>query len=146
MATEIETSSANKRIHVVHNHQNQTMSISEIFDAQTYPQLTAVTGQLSAAFLNRYLNEFVQLEIALGSPSSPHHYTSMETITKDALATAMLAVANKEATRLFLQLSSQLQVMALAGVLKVEMAPAQAVHSRFYLLANPQTGQTRVVL
>ena len=145
MGSELDTSS-NKRIHVVHNHQNQAMTIKEIFDAATYPQLTAVTGQLSAGFLNKYLSDFVQLELALGQPQGPHHYTSMETITKDALTTAMLAVANKEATKLFLRLSSQLQMMALAGILKVEVAPTQALHSRFYLLSNPQSQHTRVVL
>lgn len=145
MGSELDTSS-NKRIHVVHNHQNQAMTIKEIFDAATYPQLTAVTGQLSAGFLNKYLSNFVQLELALGQPQGPHHYTSMETITKDALTTAMLAVANKEATKLFLRLSSQLQMMALAGILKVEVAPTQALHSRFYLLSNPQSQHTRVVL
>lgn len=145
MGSELDTSS-NKRIHVVHNHQNQAMTIKEIFDAATYPQLTAVTGQLSAGFLNKYLSDFVQLELALGQRQGPHHYTSMETITKDALTTAMLAVANKEATKLFLRLSSQLQMMALAGILKVEVAPTQALHSRFYLLSNPQSQHTRVVL
>ena len=145
MGSELDTSS-NKRIHVVHNHQNQAMTIKEIFDAATYPQLTAVTGQLSAGFLNKYLSDFVQLELALGQPQGPHHYTSMETITKDALTTAMLGVANKEATKLFLRLSSQLQMMALAGILKVEVAPTQALHSRFYLLSNPQSQHTRVVL
>ena len=145
MGSELDTSS-NKRIHVVHNHQNQAMTIKEIFDAATYPQLTAVTGQLSAGFLNKYLSDFVQHELALGQPQGPHHYTSMETITKDALTTAMLAVANKEATKLFLRLSSQLQMMALAGILKVEVAPTQALHSRFYLLSNPQSQHTRVVL
>ncbi|WP_255463185.1 ATP-binding protein [Lactobacillus sp. 3B(2020)] len=146
MATEIDNGSMNKRIHVVHNHQNEAMTIAEIFDAEKYPQLTAVTGELSATFLNRYLGAFVQLEIALGNPSSPRHYTSMETVTKDALANAMLKVANKDAIKLFLRLSSQLQMMALAGILKVEIAPTQALHSRFYLLSNPQTQETRVIL
>lgn len=146
MATDTETATSNKKIHVVLNHQNHAMTIEEIFDAQQFPQLTAVTGRLSASFLNQYLSNFVQLEIALGNLPSKHHYTSMETITKDALASAMLSIANKEAAKLFLRLSSQLQVMALAGVLKVEIAPTQALHSRFYLLSNPQTGHTRVVL
>ena len=146
MATEIDNGSMNKRIHVVHNHQNEAMTIAEIFDAEKYPQLTAVTGELSATFLNRYLGAFVQLEIALGNSSSPRHYTSMETVTKDALANAMLKVANKDAIKLFLRLSSQLQMMALAGILKVEIAPTQALHSRFYLLSNPQTQETRVIL
>ena len=146
MATEIDNGSMNKRIHVVHNHQNEAMTIAEIFDAEKYPQLTAVTGELSATFLNRYLGAFVQLEIALGNSSSSRHYTSMETVTKDALANAMLKVANKDAIKLFLRLSSQLQMMALAGILKVEIAPTQALHSRFYLLSNPQTQETRVIL
>lgn len=137
----------NKRIHVIHNNENAQMAIEEIFDAHAYPQLIGVTGQVNADFLNQYLSSFVQIEIALGSAETPHtHYSDMENITKGALTDALLNTANKEPIKLFQSLSSQLQLTALAGVLKLEIAPTQLVHSRFYLLSNPVTGDTRVVL
>lgn len=135
-----------KRIHVVHNHEDAQMSIQEIFDAQSYPQMIGVTGQITADFINQYLSSFVQVELALGNLPTNQHFRNLENVTKGALATALLNTANKEAIKLFQGLSSQLQLTALAGVLKLEIAPTQLLHSRFYLLANPVTGNTRVVL
>lgn len=137
----------NKRIHVIHNNDDAEMSIEDIFDAHAYPQLVGVTGQVSADFLNQYLSSFVQIELALGNQPQDHvQYNDLENVTKGALADALLNTANKEPIKLFQSLSSQLQLTALAGVLKLEIAPTQLIHSRFYLLANPVTGKTRVVL
>ena len=122
------------------------MTLDQIFDAEKYPQLMGVTGQISPEFLNKHLAHFVQVEIAIGSLPNYHHYTSMENVTKDALANALLNTANKESIKLFQSLSSQLQLAALAGVLKLEIAPTQVIHSRFYLLGNPATKETRVIL
>lgn len=135
-----------KRIHIIHNDEESNMSIKDIFDPLEYPQLIAVTGHVSPEFLNKYLTNFVKLEIVLGNRPNNRHFTSIENVTKDALPTAMLNTANKEPIKLFQHLSSQLQLTALAGVLKIEIAPTQVIHSRFYLLSNPVTGNTRVVL
>ncbi len=35
----VKTHINDKRIHVVHNHEDAQMSIQEIFDAQSYPQM-----------------------------------------------------------------------------------------------------------
>lgn len=149
MATDKQTTGNGintNRINIIHNHHQEQMSIKDIFDPDQYPQMVGVTGQISPEFLNKYLAGFVQLEIALGSLPTTHHYTSLENVTKGALASAILNTANKEPIKLFQSLSSQLQLTALAGVLKLEVAPTQLIHSRFYLLANPQTGKNRVVL
>lgn len=149
MADEIKTTGNDlntNRINIIHNHKAAQMSIKDIFDAEKYPQLIGVTGQVSPEFLNKNLASFVQVELAIGSAPNKHHYTSMENVTKDALANAMLSTANKTPIKLFQSLSSQLQLAAIAGVLKLEVAPTQVIHSRFYLMANPVTKQTRVVL
>lgn len=134
------------RINILHNNEPEQMDIKDIFDAKEYPQLLGVTGQISPEFLNKYLKDFVKIEVAIGSLPSRHHYTSMENVTKGALAQAMLDTANKNSIKLFQNLSSPLQLNALAGVLKLEIAPTQVIHSRFYLLSNPVTGNTRLVL
>ena len=149
MADEIKTTGNDlntNRINIIHNHKAAQMTIKDIFDAEKYPQLIGVTGQVSPEFLNKYLASFVQVELAIGSAPNKHHYTSMENVTKDALANAMLSTANKTPIKLFQSLSSQLQLAAIAGVLKLEVSPTQVIHSRFYLMANPVTKQTRVVL
>lgn len=134
------------KIHVLHNGQPATMGIPEIFDAQAYPQLIALTGTVTPDFINQYLDAFVKVEIALGAQPTPTGLSATETITKGALPAAMLKTANKEPAKLFHGLSRQMQLNALAGLLKLDLAPTQAVHSRFVLLSNPTTQQTRVVL
>lgn len=105
-----------------------------------------MTGAVTPDFINTYLSDFVKVEIGLGARQTATGYTATETITKDALATAMLNAANKEAAKLFHALTSQMQLNAVSGLLKLDISPTQAVHSRFYLLSNPTTEQTRVVL
>lgn len=149
MSNEIKTTGNDvntNRINIIYNNQSKKMTLDQIFDAEKYPQLMGVTGQISPEFLNKHLAHFVQVEIAIGSLPNYHHYTSMENVTKDALANALLNTANKESIKLFQSLSSQLQLAALAGVLKLEIAPTQVIHSRFYLLGNPATKETRVIL
>ncbi|EEU30846.1 hypothetical protein HMPREF0501_00251 [Limosilactobacillus coleohominis 101-4-CHN] len=149
MSNEIKTTGNDvntNRINIIYNNQSKQMTLDQIFDAEKYPQLMGVTGQISPEFLNKHLAHFVQVEIAIGSLPNYHHYTSMENVTKDALANALLNTANKESIKLFQSLSSQLQLAALAGVLKLEIAPTQVIHSRFYLLGNPATKETRVIL
>ena len=149
MSNEIKTTGNDvntDRINIIYNNQSKQMTLDQIFDAEKYPQLMGVTGQISPEFINKHLAHFVQVEIAIGSLPNYHHYTSMENVTKDALANALLNTANKESIKLFQSLSSQLQLAALAGVLKLEIAPTQVIHSRFYLLGNPATKETRVIL
>ncbi len=149
MSNEIKTTGNDvntNRINIIYNNQSKQMTLDQIFDSEKYPQLMGVTGQISPEFLNKHLAHFVQVEIAIGSLPNYHHYTSMENVTKDALANALLNTANKESIKLFQSLSSQLQLAALAGVLKLEIAPTQVIHSRFYLLGNPATKETRVIL
>ncbi|WP_295730589.1 ATP-binding protein [uncultured Limosilactobacillus sp.] len=149
MSNEIKTTGNDintNRINIIYNNQAKRMTLAQIFDAEKYPQFMGITGQISPEFLNRYLAKFVQVEVAMGSLPTRHHYTSMENVTKDALASALLNTANKASIKLFQSLSSQLQLAALAGVLKLEVAPTQVIHSRFYLLGNPATKETRVIL
>ena len=131
MSNEIKTTGNDvntNRINIIYNNQSKQMTLDQIFDAEKYPQLMGVTGQISPEFLNKHLAHFVQVEIAIGSLPNYHHYTSMENVTKDALANALLNTANKESIKLFQSLSSQLQLAALAGVLKLEIAPVSYTH------------------
>lgn len=133
-------------INVLLNNQPQTMAIEEIFDPIAYPQLQAVTGKLTAEFANQYLADYIKVDLVLGNLPSATNFSANETLTKDALLTALLTVANKDAAKLFQGLSSTVQLNALAGIFRVLVSPTQAIHSRFYLMYNPTTDQNRVVL
>lgn len=135
------------RFHVVYNNQESPyLSVRQIFDSRKYNQLIGVTGKLSPDFVNDNLANFVKTEIVVGSPEEREDHTAAEMVTKVALADALQSAANREPAKLFQALTSQLQLAVLGGVFKVESAPTQAIHSRFYLMANPDTHDTRLVL
>ena len=136
-----------KKIHIVFNGQETPpMKISQLFDARRFNQLTAVTGDVTADFFNRYLSNFIKVELALQTPKASDAKTADEVITKEALANALLAVANKRPAKLFEGLTSSNQANVLSSLFTVEMSPVQALHSRFYLLSNHETHDTRVIL
>ena len=136
-----------KKIHIVFNGQETPpMKISQLFDARRFNRLTAVTGDVTADFFNRYLSNFIKVELALQTPKASNAKTADEVITKEALANALLAVANKRPAKLFEGLTSSNQANVLSGLFTVEMSPVQALHSRFYLLSNHETHDTRVIL
>lgn len=136
-----------KKIHIVFNGQETPpMKISQLFDARRFNRLTAVTGDVTANFFNRYLSNFIKVELALQTPKASDAKTADEVITKEALANALLAVANKRPAKLFEGLTSSNQANVLSGLFTVEMSPVQALHSRFYLLSNHETHDTRVIL
>ena len=136
-----------KKIHIVFNGQETPpMKISQLFDARRFNRLTAVTGDVTANFFNRYLSNFIKVELALQTPKASDAKTADEVITKEALANALLAVANKRPAKLFEGLTSSNQANVLSGLFTVEISPVQALHSRFYLLSNHETHDTRVIL
>ena len=136
-----------KKIHIVFNGQETPpMKISQLFDARRFNRLTAVTGNVTADFFNRYLSNFIKVELALQTPKASDAKTADEVITKEALANALLAVANKRPAKLFEGLTSSNQSNVLSGLFTVEISPVQALHSRFYLLSNHETHDTRVIL
>lgn len=61
-----------------------------------------MTGAVTPDFINTYLSDFVKVEIGLGARQMATGYTATETITKDALATAMLNAANKKRPSFFM--------------------------------------------
>lgn len=135
-----------RRIHVLHNQQSAQMSIGELFDSEKYTQLTGVCGDLSADFINRYLADFVKIDLVMGSKLLAEHYSAAELSTKVALVEAMRMIADKQPTRLFQSLSSQLQLAALGNLLSIGIAPTQVIHSRFYLLKNSDNHDQRVII
>ena len=136
-----------KKIHIVFNGQETPpMKISQLFDARRFNRLTAVTGDVTADFFNRYLSNFIKVELALQTPKVSDAKTADEVITKEALANALLTVANKRPAKLFEVLTSSNQANVLSGLFTVEMSPVQALHSHFYLLSNHETHDTRVIL
>ncbi|MCH3922788.1 ATP-binding protein [Limosilactobacillus sp.] len=135
------------KIHIVFNGQETPpMKVSQLFDAHRFNRLTAVTGAVTADFINDYLSKFIQVEIALKTPVTADANTAEDEITKEALANALLAMANKQPAKLFEGLTSANQANVLNGLFSVEISPAQALHSQFYLLSNSETHDTRVIL
>lgn len=136
-----------KKIHIVFNGQDTPpLKISQLFDSVKYNRLTAVTGNVTADFINQYLSKFIKVDIALSTPENDEAKTGDDVITKVALTNALLAAANKKPAKIFEALTSDNQANVLNGLFQVSIAPTQAIHSRFYLLSNSTTHDTRVIL
>lgn len=135
------------KLNIVFNGQKTPpLKISQLFDARRFTHFTAITGNLEADFINQYLSKFIQVEIVIGAHEKSEKRNASEVITKTALTDALLAVANKKPAKLFEALTSTNQSNILNGLFQVEYAPVQAINSRFYLLSNPDKGDTRVIL
>jgi hypothetical protein len=135
------------KLNIVFNGQKTPpLKINQLFDSRRFNHFTAITGHVEADFVNQYLSKFIQAEIVIGAQENARGKSAEEVITKVALTDALLAVANKKPAKLFEALSSSNQANILNGLLQFEYAPVQAIYSRFYLLSNPDTGDTRVIL
>lgn len=135
------------KLNIVFNGQKTPpLKINQLFDSRRFNHFTAITGHVEADFVNQYLSKFIQAEIAIGAQENARGKSAEEVITKVALTDALLAVANKKPAKLFEALSSSNQANILNGLFQFEYAPVQAIYSRFYLLSNPDTGDTRVIL
>ena len=141
-----KSSNINK-IHIAFDGQDTPpLKIHQLFDPRKFNQLLAVTGNVTADFINQYLSKFIKVEIAISQNETGHQYSSDEMVTKVALADSLLAAANKKPAKLFSALSSQNQSNVLDSLFKIEVAPTQVIHSRFYLLSNSNNDDCRVIL
>jgi hypothetical protein len=135
------------KLNIVFNGQKTPpLKINQLFDSRRFNHFTAITGHVEADFVNQYLSKFIQAEVVIGAQENARGKSAEEVITKVALTDALLAVANKKPAKLFEALSSSNQANILNGLFQFEYAPVQAIYSRFYLLSNPDTGDTRVIL
>lgn len=135
------------KLNIVFNGQKTPpLKINQLFDSRRFNHFTAITGHVEADFVNQYLSKFIQAEVVIGAQENARGKSAEEVVTKVALTDALLAVANKKPAKLFEALSSSNQANILNGLFQFEYAPVQAIYSRFYLLSNPDTGDTRVIL
>ncbi|MCI1975560.1 MAG: phospholipase D family protein [Limosilactobacillus sp.] len=136
-----------RKIHIAFDGQETPpLKIHQLFDPQKYNQLTAVTGKITADFINKYLSRFISIKVALSSEKSTTDMNADEMVTKVALTDALLSSANKEAAKIFSALTSDNQTNVLNNLFQIEIAPTQVIHSKFYLLSNSTTHDTRVIL
>lgn len=135
-----------RKIHIVFDGQETPpLKIHQLFDSQKYDQLIAVTGKITADFINKYLSNFISINVALSSQSTSE-LSADEMVTKVALTNALLSSANKEAAKLFSALTSDNQTNVLNNLFRVSIAPTQVIHSKFYLLSSSTTHDSRVIL
>lgn len=142
------TESSNiKKIHIAFDGQETPpLKINQLFDTKRFDQLTAITGHISADFINKYLSDFISVNIVLNSVKDTSELSADEMVTKGALTEALLSSANKESVKLFSLLTSENQGNILNNLFQISIAPTQVIHSKFYLLSNSRTHDTRVIL
>ncbi len=136
-----------RKIHIAFDGQETPpLKIHQLFDPKKYDRLIAVTGKVTADFINKYLSKFISVEIAMNSSQPTDEMNADEMVTKVALTNALLSSANKDAAKIFSALTSDNQNNVLNNLFQIEVAPTQVIHSKFYLLSNSTTHDTRVIL
>lgn len=136
-----------KKIHIVFDGQETPpLKVHQLFDPRKYDQLTAVTGKVTADFINKYLSKFISVDIALSAGTQDDTLTADEMVTKVALTNALLSAANKQPAKVFSALTSENQTNVLNSLFKIQVAPTQVIHSKFYLLSSSRSNDSRVIL
>lgn len=136
-----------KTTNILYENKPVEWSISQVFDQQKYDELIGVTYSVSPKFVNQYLEGFKQAMLVVGIPEGTIQAATNDELIKATIKYANKQVVKKEPLKFFGNLKSPLKQEILDH--KIEMKVPQAgysIHSKFYLLKNSQTSETRVIV
>lgn len=109
----------------------------ELFDEEKYDQLSCVTYVTSAGFLNKAVGNFRKLKLIIGIEKPD---------VKKAIAESMSIRMNKEGAKFFEELPDDGKQRLIDREWEIRFSKTQyVIHSKFYLLSNSKTGDTRVI-
>ncbi|MDF7638295.1 phospholipase D family protein [Lactobacillus sp. ESL0791] len=136
-----------KTTNVLYENQPVTWSIRQIFDKEKYDTLVGVTYSVSPKFVNQYLESFKQVTLVVGIPEGSIQAATNEELIKATVKYANKQTVKKESLKFFGNLRAPVkqEILDRKFVMKVPQ-PGYSIHSKFYLLENSQTGQTRVIV
>lgn len=134
-----------KTLHIVHDGQvKEEMAIEEIFDSEKYNHFTGVTFSVSPNFMNKYLQGFEQVNIVVGIPEE-RVQTAVNEAAKN-LQAQIRRILDNEATELYQGLSTQIKEKLAKESVNLAVPLAYVIHSKFYLLKNTETGDSRLIM
>lgn len=136
-----------KTTNILYENEPINWTIEQIFDQQKFDELLGITYSVSPKFVNQYLEGFRQVMLVVGIPEGTIQAATNDELIKTTVKYANKQTAKKDALKFFGNLKSPLKQEILDH--KIEMQVPQAgysIHSKFYLLKNSQTNDTRVIV
>ncbi len=134
-----------KTLHIVHDGKvREDMSIEEIFDSDKYNQFTGVTFSVSPNFINQYLQDFEEVTIVVGIPEQRVQVAVNEAAKN--LQGKVRSILDNDPVELYQGLSTQIKKKLVEKSIKLYIPLGYVIHSKFYLLKNTETGDTRLIM
>lgn len=135
---------------ILYNDRHVKMPLSKIFDSSRFSVLRCVTYSSSGPFISKYLHNFKKIYIIQGIHESQQlsdtyeHLNGIQQNAIDAITEGMLDPRHNLAN-LYRRLSTPIRKMMVRKDFDLRVPITKLIHSKFYLLSNPKTKETRVI-
>ena len=140
---------AKRHLLCVVNGEERQLPVSEIFDAERYDSLTAVTYSASPEFISRYLSGFRKLDIIVGIQETGVQVRASQAIAafaaNDAFSQAIADGITLKPLDFYRELSEEAQNRFADRDYRVEVSTVSSIHAKIYLLENNSTGENRLI-
>lgn len=131
-------------LHITKDNEQVDLSIDELFDQESYDTFTGVTFSISPSFMNQYLADFNTLELVVGIPEERVKYGA--NVAAKHIKAKIEGDLKGEPAELYQGLSTELKRQLNDKSVQLFVPLAHVIHSKFYLLSNSQTGDTRLIM
>lgn len=133
-----------KTLHIVKENQVMDLSIEEIFDAHVYDTFKGITFSVSPQFINIYLANFRSIDIVVGIPE--YKVQMGANLAAKEIEKKIEADLKSEPIELYQDLTTQMKTKLAKNKIDIQTPLGCSIHSKFYLLKNSTTGDTRLIL
>lgn len=131
-------------LHITYNNDICKMEIAEIFDNKKYDTLRCVTYSISPAFLNKYISDFLTVEIVVGILEDKVQRGAYDFATN--LMEQINYVLKNESIKTFDGLNLDIKTKLDNKTFDIKIPYGYTIHSKFYLLSNSQNNENRIIL
>lgn len=132
---------------IIHDEKiKNDMDIKDIFDDKAYDSIIAVTYSASAAFINKYLNNFNKIQLVVGIPEPSHLNKTYEGLTAQSIAQSFIPILKNEPVQLYQDLKPDILKKLNEQTFEMLTPTGFVIHSKFYLLHNSKTKDNRIII
>lgn len=131
-------------LHITHNGNVVNLGISEIFDYNKYNHFIGVTFSISPTFMNDYLCNFDKLEITVGIQED--RVQQGANLAAKNIASKIIRDLVNESSELYSGLTTDFKKKINNKAVELFVPLAHSIHSKFYLLENDVSKDTRIIL
>lgn len=142
--SEVVIKNEKSTLFITYQDQRVHMDIKEIFNPERYDEMIGVTYSISPAFLNTYFSAFRRIELVVGIPEE--HVQNRANQMAQRLKQMIQQDLRNESVAFYENLSSEVKKQIANKEIEMKVPIGYAIHSKFYLLRNLQTGENRIIL